>query len=76
MDKWNRDKKKGVDSLSETATKSAPKPGNYPVGSLQSRAAARALIQRRDNEDLFIQIVYDGPSGATTLGPRIRVPRT
>jgi hypothetical protein len=38
------EKKKKLDEL--TATESLPNPGSFPVGSLQSRAAARTLASR------------------------------
>jgi hypothetical protein len=34
----------------QTATGSGPKPGDYPPGSLESRAAARALLENRAGE--------------------------
>ena len=72
MNKWNRNKRKGADAIDETATKSTPKPGDYPIGSVQSRAAARALVQERDKDELVIQIVYVSPDGTKKNGPLIR----
>lgn len=46
--KLNETKKK-FDEL--TATESLPNPGNFPVGSLQSRAAARTLARRERDGD-------------------------
>ena len=42
-------KKNKLDEL--TATESLPNPGNFPVGSLQSRAAARTLASRERDGD-------------------------
>ena len=73
MDKWNRNRRKGKAALPETATQSAPKPGDYPIGSVQSRAAARVLIQKRDKEEVFIQIAYVSPDGTKKNGSLIRI---
>ena len=51
----NRYKNKGnwPDDIPEPATKSAPKPGDYPLGSLQSRAAARIMKERKKTEKIY-----------------------
>jgi hypothetical protein len=51
MTKRNKlnEKKKKLNEL--TATESLPNPGNFPVGSLQSRAAARTLASREREGD-------------------------
>jgi hypothetical protein len=62
-----KEKKKKLDEL--TATESLPNPGNFPVGSLQSRAAARTLASReRDGdqgttEDGWPYIVFRSDAG-------------
>ena len=38
------------EELSLPATDSGPKPGDFPVGSLESRAAARSLLERHEEE--------------------------
>jgi hypothetical protein len=68
---WNR--RKGTDPLTETATKSAPNPGNYPIGSVQSRAAARVLTQGKKKEEEFIRVVYVSPDGTKKNGHVIRI---
>jgi len=45
MDKWNGDRRKVIACISKTATKSTLRPGDYPIGSFKSRAAARAKIR-------------------------------
>jgi|WetSurMetagenome_2_1015567.scaffolds.fasta_scaffold70984_3 hypothetical protein len=70
---WNR--RKGTDLLTETATKPAPKPGNYPIGSVHSRAAARALVQEKEKSGCFIQIVGVSPDGTRKNGPLIQIGR-
>ena len=35
------------------ATDSAPKPGDFPIGSVKSRAAARAILTKRNEESCF-----------------------
>jgi hypothetical protein len=74
MDESNGNKRKQADPISETATKSAPKPGDYPLGSLESRAVARALVQNRDKEGTVIQIVYVSPDGKKENGPKLKIP--
>ena len=40
------------------ATESSPRPGAFPVGSTQSRAAARAMLERwKANEELGFRVV-------------------
>jgi hypothetical protein len=50
---------------------SKPSPADYPIGSLESRAAARALI--KDKEGKFIQIVYVSTDGTEENGPLIKI---
>jgi hypothetical protein len=47
MDKYNRDRGKQPDDFSQAATLSGPKPGDFSLGSLQSRAAARCILEQR-----------------------------
>lgn len=39
------------------ATDSGPRPGSFPLGSAQSRAAARALLVARESEEMRFQTV-------------------
>jgi hypothetical protein len=56
------------------ATDSGPKPGDFPVGSLESRATARAMLERQD-EVIAIRVIdcrsdhvrSDKPIGQTML---------
>lgn len=74
MDKWNGNNGKRTDPPSETATLSAPKPGDYPLGSLESRAAARAIVDSKKREETVIQVVFVSPDGTRENGPLLRVP--
>jgi hypothetical protein len=40
------------------ATDSGPKPGDFPLGSELSRAAARAMLSARDDKPTELQIVF------------------
>jgi hypothetical protein len=42
-----------------TATDSTPRPGDFPLGSPQSRAAARALVERRRPPDRPPDATFD-----------------
>jgi len=57
MTNWNRNKGKQTDSFAETATKSTPRPGDYSIGSLQSRAAARAMLRDKGKPVVKIHLV-------------------
>lgn len=56
--------------------KSTPKPGDYSIGSLRSRAAARAMIgtMKEDRTLRGIQIINVSPDGTRTEGERIEIP--
>ena len=47
------------------------KPGDFPLGSLESRAAARALVERKSKPKRIIQIRFLSPDGTVTDGPRV-----
>jgi hypothetical protein len=74
MNKWNENRRKRTVPLQETATKSAPKPADFPIGSMQSRAAARVLLQDREKMETVIQIVYVSPDGTRKNGQILRFP--
>lgn len=42
-----------------TATDSTPRPGDFPIGSPQSRAAARALVEKRKPPERPPDAVFD-----------------
>ena len=63
-----------MENLSESATLSTPKPGDYSLGSLESRAAARALVEDRAKRVTWIQYIDIGPNGEKTMGPKVKVP--
>jgi hypothetical protein len=50
MNKGNRHKGIRTDDLPDPATQSAPKPGDYSLGSLKSRAAARAMAEAQKED--------------------------
>lgn len=47
------------------------KPGDFPLGSVESRAAARALAERKRKTKRIIQIRFVSPDGTATDGPRV-----
>jgi hypothetical protein len=51
MNNHNGNMRKRTDPLRETATKSTSKPGDFPLGSIQSRAAARAMFHPLRNPE-------------------------
>ena len=53
---------------------SEPKPGDYPLGSLESRAAARAIVESKEEQETVIQIVFVSPDGTRENGPQYRIP--
>jgi hypothetical protein len=73
MSKFSINKKKQKSSTPKTATD--PHPGDYDLGSLKSRAAARALAERMEKDEILIQIEYVAPDGTRTNGPLLRYPR-
>jgi hypothetical protein len=55
MANWYGDKEKRAEHHPEPATMPGPKPGDFTVGSLQSRAAARSqVMNRREAKIRFI----------------------
>jgi len=48
--------------LPHPATVSLPRPGDFPVGSLESRAAARAVVEKSNNRLPDFQVVVWVPS--------------
>ena len=50
------------------------KPGDYRLGSLESRAAARAMVDSEKVEEMVIQIVFVSPDGTRENGPQYRIP--
>jgi hypothetical protein len=59
MDNSNGNRKKGADPLMETTTKTL-RPGDYPVGSIESCAAARSLLKNKPKT--VIRVVFVGGS--------------
>jgi hypothetical protein len=51
-----------------------PHPGDFEIGSLESRAAARILAERIGKKETVIQVVYVGADGARENGPLLRFP--
>jgi len=50
-----------------------PRPSHYPIGSPESRAAARAMAERRIKSFLRVKIVYVGLRGSQGLPPPERI---
>ena len=63
MTNWHRNKGKRREDLPETATDSAPKPGDYALGSVKSRAAARALLTEKKQEVIRVHFVASDGNG-------------
>ena len=74
MDKSKEKKGKQGRSLSDTATRFALKPGDYDLGSPQSRAAARSLVEAKKKPRAAIQVVLVSPSGTRENGPVLEIP--
>lgn len=47
------------------------KPGDFPLGSLESRAAARTLAERKSKPKRVLQIRFVSPDGSIEDGPRV-----
>jgi len=73
MDKSSETKRKRRDRPSQTATD--PHPGDYEIGSLESRAAARAVIEGQRKEKLVIEVTFVSPDGKKRKGPRYEIDR-
>ena len=74
MDKWNRNIGEPPENLSGTATKSAPKPGDCSLGSLASRAAARAVIRGKSKTENVMRISYIAPNSEEVDHYLIKIP--
>ena len=55
------------------ALPAAPNPGNFPIRSTESRAAARMLAERKSKPKRVIQVVFVSPDGTREGGPRIEL---
>ncbi len=73
MNKCNGNTRKQTDPLAEAATHSAPRPGDYSLGSLQSRAAARAMLKEKETGKLVIRIHFTSKPGAPMAKTPYRV---
>jgi hypothetical protein len=49
------------------------KPGDFPLCSMESRAAARAFAESKNRAKQIIQIVLVSPDGSKEDGPRIEL---
>lgn len=56
-------------------TLSGPKPGDFPVGSMQSRAAARSLLEHRGHAGICSMFVYNKPKNSKLLEDKGRCKR-
>ncbi len=57
MSSWYWDKGKKTEQQPEPATVSGPNPGDFPLGSLQSRAAARSALERQKKTAKVIRFI-------------------
>jgi hypothetical protein len=62
MDNWHRDNGKRTDPIPEAATQqSTVKPGQFPIGSIESRAAAaRTMIENKNEPKTIVRVVHVG----------------
>ena len=74
MPKSLENKGKQGTSLSDTATEFALKPGNYELGSAQSRAAARSLAEAKKKPAEIIRINLFSPDGKKVDELLIEIP--
>ena len=69
--------KKRTEDLRNPATQSVPNPGDYPLKSPKSRAAARAMAEAQ-KDDGYITVIHQldlsGPDGAETDGSQSVAP--
>ena len=63
MTNWRGNKGKRREDLPEAATDSAPKPGDYALGSVKSRAAARAMLKEKKQEVIRVHFVASDGNG-------------
>lgn len=61
MDNWNPFKGKRAERQLEPATNPGPKPGDFPLGSLKSRAAARRALERWKTSAWMTQFILKLP---------------
>lgn len=61
MNKSNRFKEKRVGTIPDPATNPGPKPGDFELGSLQSRAAVRTLLDGRSKRKSTIRVSFIEP---------------
>ena len=64
--------KKRTEDLHNSATQTVPNPGDYPLKSPKSRAAARAMAEAQKDEGVTIihQLDLSGPDSTETDGPK------
>lgn len=60
-------------NTSEATCGGLPRPSDFPVGSPESRAAARAMAERRIKSFIRVKIVYVGLRGSEGLPPPERI---
>ena len=73
MVKAGGNKEKEGGSLSDAATQFTLNPGNYELGSTESLAAARSLVEAKKTPRGTIQIVLVSPDSTRENGPLIEI---
>ena len=63
MIKWNVNRRKQPENLPEAATDSTPNPGDFSLGSLESRAAARAMLKAKKQQVIRVHYVVSDGNG-------------
>jgi len=72
MDKLNENKETQENCALQGAT--SLHPGDFEIGSLQSRAAARVLAQRMERRQCAIQVWITSADGSKRKGPLVTIP--
>ena len=73
MTKSNANRRKRPENLPDAETDSTLKLGDYPLGSMESRATARALVDSKNEVETVIQVVFVSPDRTRENRPQYRV---
>jgi hypothetical protein len=60
-------------NMNEAINRGLPRPSDFPVGSPESRAAARAMAEHKIKSFIRVKIVYVGLQGSEGLPPPERI---
>ena len=68
---WLKPGRNGRNGNGLPATNTATKPGDFPVGSLESRAAARALHEQRKQAGPLLEVIITSVGSGPETGEKI-----